>query len=88
MIVENKNVGGGIDMLIAVEPVRYVEEIDCSDMKRFRTIQEAKEFKHIKENQSRQSNTKFMIIKEQGGGMYYVMPNYDGILIGDCYSDQ
>lgn len=74
-------------MLNAQEPPRYVEEIDCSEIHTFKTIEEAKAFKELKEQQLAPSGKKFMVLTEQGGGKYYVMPNYDGVLVGSCYSD-
>lgn len=56
------------------EPVQEVE-IQCDQMKKFYSLPEAKLYAQMKN---------YMVIKEQDQNMWYVMPKYDGFLVGGC----
>lgn len=66
--------------LVMQEPVRLIQEIDCSDIHPFKTIEEAKLAKKLK-------GKNYMIVKEQNENLWYVMPNANGLLVGSCFSE-
>jgi hypothetical protein len=67
-------------MLVAQVPQQYVDEIDCSDIHPFQTLKEASLYQKLK-------GKDFMVIKNQDENTWYVMPNYNGVLVGSCFSE-
>jgi hypothetical protein len=68
-------------MLTAQVPQQYVDEIDCTDIHPFKTVQEATLYRNLKHKD-------YMIVKDSDGNGYYVMPDVNGLLVGSCYDDE